>query len=74
MEFPDFIVILGQYIRSFFVRVLKQNTMCNKKKKTEPKSQGREERNADVMRARYAALMMGYCASADLLADEEKEG
>ena len=47
--------------------------MFSKKKKKSQKDETPEERHARIMRAKYAALMMGYHASADLL-DEEAEG
>ena len=40
---------------------------------SEKKNQTQEERHAERMRARYAALMMGYHASSDLLDQEENE-
>ena len=46
--------------------------MFSKKKKKSQKDETPEERHARIMRAKYASLMMGYHASADLL-DEEGE-
>ena len=46
--------------------------MFFRKKKKQTKEQTKKSRHDEVMRAKYAALMMGYHASADLL-DEDGE-
>ena len=46
--------------------------MFFRKKKKQAKEQTKKSRHDDIMRAKYAALMMGYHASADLL-DEDGE-
>ena len=46
--------------------------MFSRKKKKIAKEQTKKSRHDEVMRAKYAALMMGYHASADLL-DEDGE-
>jgi hypothetical protein len=46
--------------------------MFFRKKKKQDKEQAKKSRHDEVMRAKYAALMMGYHVSADLL-DEEGE-
>ena len=46
--------------------------MFFRKKKKQAKEQAKKSRHDEVMRAKYAALMMGYHASADLL-DEDGE-
>ena len=53
----------------FFVLKPKPNAMSSEKKKNQTK----EERHADRMRARYAALMMGHYASNDLQDEEDNE-
>ena len=47
--------------------------MFFKKKKKSKKDETPEERHARIMRAKYASLMMGYHATADLLDEEEKK-
>ena len=47
--------------------------MFFRKKKKQTKEQTKKSRHDEMMRAKYAALMMGYHASADLL-DENGEG
>ena len=47
--------------------------MFFKKKKKSKKDETPEERHARIMRAKYASLMMGYHATADLLDDEKKK-
>ena len=47
--------------------------MFFRKKKKQAKEQSKKSRHDEIMRAKYAALMMGYHASADLL-DEDGEG
>ena len=47
--------------------------MFFRKKKKQAKEQTKKSRHDEIMRAKYAALMMGYHASADLL-DEDGEG
>ena len=47
--------------------------MFSRKKKKQAKEQTKKSRHDEIMRAKYAALMMGYHASADLL-DEDGEG
>ena len=47
--------------------------MFFRKKKKKAKEQTKKSRHEDIMRAKYAALMMGYHASADLL-DEDGKG
>ena len=44
--------------------------MFSRKKKKQVKEQTKKSRHDDIMRAKYAALIMGYHASADLL-DED---
>jgi hypothetical protein len=56
----------------FHVKIPKHNAMFFRKKKKQDKEQAKKSRHDEVMRAKYAALMMGYHASADLL-DEEGE-
>lgn len=46
--------------------------MFSRKKKKQAKEQTKKSRHDEIMRAKYAALMMGYHASADLL-DEDGE-
>ena len=46
--------------------------MFFRKKKKPVKEHTKKSRHDDIMRAKYAALMMGYHASADLL-DEDGE-
>ena len=46
--------------------------MFSRKKKKPAKEQTKKSRHDEVMRAKYAALMMGYHATADLL-DEDGE-
>ena len=46
--------------------------MFFRKKKKQAKEQAKKSRHDEIMRAKYAALMMGYHASADLL-DEDGE-
>ena len=49
--------------------------MFFRKKKKQAKEQAKKSRHDEIMRAKYAALMMGYHASADLLDnDEEADG
>ena len=53
--------------------------MFFRKKKKQAKEQTKKSRHDEVMRAKYAALMMGYHASADLLdeggkADGKEDG
>ena len=57
----------------FHVRFAKHNAMFFRKKKKQAKEQTKKSRHDEIMRAKYAALMMGYHASADLL-DEDGEG
>lgn len=57
----------------FCVRIPKHNAMFFRKKKKQAKEQTKKSRHDEIMRAKYAALMMGYHASADLL-DEDGEG
>ena len=57
----------------FHVRIPKHNAMFSRKKKKQAKEQTKKSRHNEVMRAKYAALMMGYHASADLL-DEDGDG
>ena len=47
--------------------------MFFRKKKKQAKEQAKKSRHDEVMRAKYAALMMGYHATADLL-DEDGDG
>ena len=47
--------------------------MFFRKKKKQAKEQAKKSRHDEIMRAKYAALMMGYHASSDLL-DEDGEG
>jgi hypothetical protein len=56
----------------FLVKIPKHNAMFFRKKKKQDKEQAKKSRHDEVMRAKYAALMMGYHVSADLL-DEEGE-
>ena len=59
----------------FCVRISKHSAMFFRKKKKQAKEQTKKGRHDEVMRAKYAALMMGYHASADLLdEDGEEEG
>ena len=46
--------------------------MCFRKKKKQTEEQTKKSRHDDIMRAKYASLMMGCHASADLL-DEDLE-
>ena len=46
--------------------------MFFRKKKKQAKEQAKKSRHDEIMRAKYAALMMGYHASADLLDDDEE--
>ena len=46
--------------------------MFFRKKKKQAKEQTKKSRHDEIMRAKYAALMMGYHASVDLL-DEDGE-
>ena len=53
--------------------------MFSRKKKKQAEEQTKKSRHDDIMRAKYAALMMGYHASADLLdeggkADGKEDG
>jgi hypothetical protein len=47
--------------------------MFFRKKKKQAKEQEKKSRHDEVMRAKYAALMMGYHASADLLDEDGEE-
>lgn len=47
--------------------------MFSRKKKKQAKEQTKKSRHNEVMRAKYAALMMGYHASADLLDEDGEE-
>lgn len=47
--------------------------MFFRKKKKRAKTQTREERNAQIMRAKYAGLMMAYEATKDQLDDPDPE-
>ena len=47
--------------------------MFFRKKKKQAKEPTKKGRHDEVMRAKYAALMMGYHATADLLDEEEKK-
>ena len=44
------------------------------KKKKSQQDETPEERHARIMRAKYASLMMGYHASADLLDEDDDKG
>ena len=46
--------------------------MFFRKKKKQAKEQTKKSRSDEIMRAKYAALMMGYHASADLLNEDGK--
>jgi hypothetical protein len=63
----------GNKPRRFHVRFPKHNAMFFRKKKKQAKEQEKKSRHDEVMRAKYAALMMAYRASADLLDGDGEE-
>jgi hypothetical protein len=65
--------VWGNNPGDFHVRFPKHNAMFFRKKKKQAKEQEKKSRHDEVMRAKYAALMMGYHASADLLDEDGEE-
>ncbi|MDA8695377.1 hypothetical protein N9L83_00345 [Flavobacteriales bacterium] len=47
--------------------------MFFRRKKKQVKPQSKQERNAEIMRAKYAGLMMAYEATKDELEDKDEE-
>jgi hypothetical protein len=65
--------VWGNNPSGFHVRFPKHNAMFFRKKKKQDKEQAKKSRHDEVMRAKYAALMMGYHATADLLDEDGEE-
>lgn len=57
----------------FYVRIPKQIAMFSGKKKKQAKEKTKKGLHDEVMRARYAAIMMGKHVTAGLFYDDRKE-
>ena len=57
----------------FCVRISKHIAMFFRKKKKQAKEQTKKGRHDEIMRAKYAGLMMAYEATKDLLDDPDPE-